>query len=74
MIKCLLWHDFGPWSLVRAWEYSLEEFRFCSKCGKMERGSSWRVADREAVIKIHADTMPVSAKIQHIWDATEARQ
>lgn len=64
---CWISHKWGPWSLVRAWEYTLEEYRFCSGCGKMERGDSWRVADRESLIKLQTGTITSPTKAEFPW-------
>lgn len=54
-MKCWIMHDWSLWIPVRAWEYTLEEWRICSRCGKFEKGNSYRIADREAVISVHSE-------------------
>lgn len=66
-MSCLIYHRWSPWCLVRAWDFTIEEYRACCDCGKMQRGDSWRCADREAIIKLHAETIPVPAKVEHPW-------
>lgn len=56
-MTCWMWHSWGPWMPIRAWEATLEEWRVCHDCGKFSKGDSWRIADREAVINLHAESI-----------------
>lgn len=66
MIRCFFYHQWSVWSPIRSYEATLEEWRVCSSCGKFEKGNTWRLAEREAVIKLHAETIPTTASIQLI--------
>jgi hypothetical protein len=57
MSSCWVWHRWGPWVPIRAWDYTIEEWRICTDCGKTIKGDSWRVANREALLALHSEAV-----------------